>query len=302
MSRGELRMVPEATPTSYYGHPVIKAPIWKPEVGLYLYTGGLAGGSAMLAATARTLGNDVLARRALYTGFAAAAISPALLIEDLGVPHRFYNMLRVVKVTSPMNIGTWILSGAGSSLGVAAACETLGILPRFKRVVEMGAALLGPPLSTYTAALLADTAVPVWHQAHVELPFLFGASAAASAGATATVLTPPSHAGLARSLAMGGMVAELAATEVMERRLGELGEPYHSGAAGRFSRAAKLLGVGGVAALALGGRRRALAAAGGVAVMAASLCERMAIFNAGPPSANDPKYVVGPQRERLKLR
>jgi hypothetical protein len=242
----------------------------------------------------------VLARRALYAGLAGAAVSPAPLIKDLGVPRRFYNMLRVAKVTSPMNVGTWILSAAGAALGVAAGCETLGILPRLERVAEAGAALLGPALSTYTAVLLSDTAVPVWHQASTELPFVFAGSAAATAGAAAVLLTPPHHARLARTVAAGGMIAELAASQAMEKRLGVIGEPYHSGEPGRFARAAKLLGGCGAALLAVSGRRRPPAMLGGAAVLAASFCERWAIFKAGPESARDPRYTVQPQRERLQ--
>ena len=31
---------------SYYGRPIIKEPVWKPEVPFYFFTGGLAGASA----------------------------------------------------------------------------------------------------------------------------------------------------------------------------------------------------------------------------------------------------------------
>ncbi|MBC8092454.1 MAG: polysulfide reductase, partial [Pseudonocardia sp.] len=49
--RGERLMVPEAEFTSYYGRPIIKAPVWKvPDVPGYLYLGGMAGVSASLAA------------------------------------------------------------------------------------------------------------------------------------------------------------------------------------------------------------------------------------------------------------
>ncbi|MDQ4006741.1 MAG: polysulfide reductase, partial [Actinomycetota bacterium] len=35
---------------SYYGRPVIKPPVWKqPDVPVYLFLGGLAGASAVLA-------------------------------------------------------------------------------------------------------------------------------------------------------------------------------------------------------------------------------------------------------------
>ena len=66
-------------------------------------------------------------------------------------------------------------------------------------------ALAGPPLATYTGVLLADTAVPVWHEARRELPWIFGASAAASAGAAACMFVHPREAGPARRLALGGV-------------------------------------------------------------------------------------------------
>jgi len=298
--RGEVTLVPEMAPTSYYGHPVIKRPVWQPEIGVYLFSGGLAGASAMLAAAARAQGNDVLARRALYTGLAAVSASPVLLIKDLGVPRRFYNMLRVVKVTSPMSVGSWLLSASGAATGVAAACDLLGILPRLQRTAETGAALLGPPLATYTAALLADTAVPVWHEARTELPFLFAGSSLASAGAAAVVLTPPRHAALARTVALTGAATELAAVQVMERQLGELGEVYHEGVPHTSARAAKALSAAGAATIAVAGRRRLPAAAGGLALLAGAACERWSIFTAGTASALDPRYTVGPQRRRLR--
>ncbi len=300
--RGEVSMVPEATPASYYDHPVIKRPVWRAEIGVYLFTGGLAGGSALLAKAARMQGNDVLARRALCWSFAAVAVSPPLLIKDLGVPSRFYNMLRVVKVTSPMNVGTWILSAAGTATGVAAACDVTGLLPGVRRIAETGAAALGPALSTYTAVLLSDTAVPIWHGAHDELPFVFAGSAMASAGAAAVMVTDTAHAGLARTVAIGGVLAELGAAQLMEKRLGDAGEPDHRGEPGRFSRLAKGLGLAGAGLLIAGGRRRSLAVLGGAAIFAASFCERWSIYRAGTASAEDPRYTVGPQRRRLEER
>jgi hypothetical protein len=150
----------------------------------------------------------------------------------------------------------------------------------------MGGALLGAPLATYTAVLLADTAVPAWHEARTELPFVFAGSSLASAGAAALLSTPPRHARMARSLTVGGAVLELAAVETLHRRLpAEIGEPYHSGRPGRFGRAAKALTAGGALAVALGGRRRGVAALGGLAVLAGSMCERWSVFTVGRVSA-----------------
>jgi len=299
--RGEISMVPEMTPTSYYGRAVLKQPVWTPEIGVYFFVGGLTGASTLLAAAARSEGNDALADRALFTALAGVTVSPLLLIKDLGRPERFYNMLRVFKVTSPMSLGTWLLNGAGVSTGVAAGCRVLGILPRIQRLAELSAALLGPGVSTYTAVLVSNTAVPVWHEARYELPFVFAGSSLASAGAMGILLTPPRHAATARTLAVAGVVGELVATQVMERRLGDAGEPYHSGRPARFARLARGLNAGGAAAVALGGRRRrALSALGAAAILAGSMCERWAVFTAGPESAADPRFTVGPQRERLR--
>ena len=43
--------------------------------------------------------------------------------------------------------------------------------------------MTGPLLATYTGVLLADTAVPAWHEAYRHLPFLFAGGAMTSAGA-----------------------------------------------------------------------------------------------------------------------
>src|ERR671921_860532 len=202
--RGWVREVAEEEVRSYYGRPVLKEPTWTWEIPWYFFFGGLAGASSVLSLSARVAGNDALARRALLVALGGATVSPVLLIMDLGRPERFYNMLRVVKPTSPMSVGTWVLSLFGPAAGVAATSELFGIFPRLGRACEALSALLGPALATYTAVLVADTSIPVWHEARRELPLLFAASSAASAGAAAAILTPPGEAGPARPPAGGG--------------------------------------------------------------------------------------------------
>jgi hypothetical protein len=254
---------------------------------------------AALGLGARVVGNERLARNATFAGAAAIGVSPILLTADLGRPERFYNMFRVVKVTSPMSVGTWILTGCGTALGIAGGCEALGILPRVKLAAQTVAGLLGLPLTTYTAALVANTAVPAWHEARRELPFVFAGSAAASAGAAVAITTQPGQAAAARRLAVAGALLELAATKAMETRLGELvGEPYRQGAAGRFMRLAKGCSGAGATIVALAGRRRTASAVGGALLLAGSLFERLAVYRAGSQSAADPKYTLVPQRER----
>ena len=284
---------------SYYGHPVIKEPTWTWEIPCYFFTGGLAGASAVLSTAAKLFGNAKLSRAALYIGAAADAVSPVLLISDLGRPERFHHMLRVFKVTSPMNVGSWVLLASGGASNTQALLELLGILKPVKIAAEAVSTVFGPPLATYTGVLVADTAVPVWHEARQELPWLFGASAAASAGAAACLFLDPADAGPARRLAVGGVAAEGALMHAMELRLGELGEVYHHGAAGSFAWAAKGLAGAGALLLARRGRKsRAAAVLGGAMVCAGELCLRWSVFKAGAQSARDPKYTVKPQRER----
>lgn len=290
-------MVPPAEPTSYYGRAVIKRPVWTWEIPAYFFAGGLAGGSMMLAAAARRQGRDTVARRALFTALAGVSVSPALLISDLGMPRRFFNMLRVFKVTSPMNMGTWILGGAVTFTGIAAGCELLGIVPRVRNVAETAAAALGAPLATYTAALIADTAVPVWHEAALELPSLYACSALATAGAASMMLNEPAESATARTMAAGGAVASIAVMEVMERRLGVLATPYRQE---RWSMLAKALNVAGTALTLAARKRRACAITGGAAILAGGALERWSTFSAGTASASDPTYTVAPQRDRLR--
>jgi formate-dependent nitrite reductase membrane component NrfD len=288
---------------SYYGRAVIKEPTWTWEIPTYFFTGGLAGASSVLSTSARLTGNERLARTALYIGAAADLVSPALLISDLGRPERFHHMLRVVKVTSPMNIGSWVLLVSGGASTTAAFLELVGRLKPLKVLAEGVATVAGPPLVTYTGVLVADTAVPVWHDGRRELPWIFAASAAASAGAASCLFLEPEDAGPARRLAVAGVVAEGALMQLMELRLGQVGEVYRQGAAGKFSWAAKGLATAGAALLARRGKRsRAALVAGGALVCAGELCVRWAVFKAGAQSARDPKYVVEPQRRRVEQR
>lgn len=312
-------MVPEADFTSYYGRPVVKASPWEADIPAYLFLGGLAAGSALLGAGAAATGRDGLRRPARITAFLGIGASFAALVHDLGRPARFVNMLRVAKPTSPMSMGTWILTGFGPAAGVAGGAELLAMLPdrwlpgpmrshgalglllaRAAVPAGLAAAVAAPAVASYTAVLLSDTATPAWHEAYRELPFVFVGSAAAASGGLAMALAPLSQSGPARRLAVGGALLEAIAERRMERSMGLAHEALHQGTPGRLMKAATLLGAGGgLGALLLGRRSRAAAAVSGLALAAGSVCTRFGIFHAGQESARDPRYTVVPQRERL---
>jgi hypothetical protein len=162
------------------------------------------------------------------------------------------------------------------------------------------AATIAPAVASYTAVLLADTATPSWHEAHRELPFVFVGSAAAASGGLGMLAAPTGQAGPARRLAIGGALLELAAEHRMATSMGITAEPLHTGAAGRLMRTSKALtALGALGALSFAGRSRLAAAASGAALVAGSAATRFGIFRAGLASAEDPKYTVVPQRERL---
>ncbi len=314
--RGEQSMVPEAEFTSYYGRNIVKPAPWKAEIPAYLFTGGVAAGSSLLAAGADLTGRPALRRSGRLSAIVALGFSMVALVHDLGRPSRFLNMLRTVKLTSPMSVGTWILSIYGPFAALAAAAELAGLLPTGSYQGKVGtvlrltrlagrpagvmAAVTAPPVAAYTAVLLSDTATPSWHAAFKELPFVFTASATAASGGLGMICSPIDQAQPARRMAVGGAVVEIVMEKRMERSMGITAEPLHQGKAGRLIKAATALTVGGAAGTLLAGRSRTGAGLSGAALMAGSACTRFAVFEAGQASARDPRYTVVPQRERLE--
>ena len=175
-------MVPDAEFTSYYGRPVIKEPVWKAaDIAGYLFLGGLAGASSVLAAGAQLSGHRQLARVGKLGALGAISLSAVALVHDLGRPERFANMLRVFKPSSPLSVGSWLLAGYGPMVGAAAVSEVTGLLPGAGLAATLGAGLLGPGVATYSAALICDPAVPAWHAGYREMPYVFAGSAASAA-------------------------------------------------------------------------------------------------------------------------
>lgn len=314
--RGEQPMVPDASFSSYYGKPVLNKPTWKAlDIAGYLYLGGLAGASSLLAAGGELTGRPGLAAPAKLGAAGAISLSLAALVHDLGRPARFLNMLRVFKPTSPMSVGSWILVGYAPLTMAAAATEAAGryrllgttaaeVACRYRLLgsaATLAAAVLGPAVATYTAVLLSDTAVPSWHEGYRQLPFVFAGSAAATASGLALATAPTAQAGPARRTALLGATLELGAFHLMKRRMGIAAEPFDQGRPRILLRASEALTVTGAALALLSGRLRdrRVALAAGAALLTGSAALRFGVFHAGVASAEDPRYTVVPQRERL---
>jgi formate-dependent nitrite reductase membrane component NrfD len=311
VTREELA-VPRAEFRSYYGRPVLKTPAWNWMIAAYLFAGGLSAGSAMLAAGADLTGRPGLRRVGRLGALASLAASMYFLVADLGRPERFHHMLRVAKPSSPMSVGTWILTAYGPGAGLAGVAEMMParlrrtfvgkVLGWSARPAGLSAAAVAPGVASYTAVLLSQTAVPAWHEAHPYLPFVFTGSAAASGGGLGLLLAPVDEAGPARRMAVAGAGLEVVASRLLEQRLGLAAEAYTTGKAHRLRKWSEYLTIGGALGAAVAGRNRPAVAVSGLALLAGSALQRFGVFEAGVESTRDPKYVVIPQRDRLDAR
>ncbi|MGZ4595806.1 MAG: NrfD/PsrC family molybdoenzyme membrane anchor subunit [Actinomycetes bacterium] len=306
-------MVPRASFESYYGRPILKQPVWEDDIAYYFFLGGLSAGAALLGAGADLTGRPGLRRGTRVGAFGALGLGTVFLIRDLGRPERFLYMLRVFKPTSPMSVGTWVLSAYGPAIGTAALSELQPawlrrswpgrVVDALARPAGLSAAALAPAVASYTAVLLSQTAVPAWNESHEELPFIFTASAAASAGGLGMIVAPTAQAAPARRMALYGAAVELLAKRRLESRVGIVDEVFHTGAAGTQLRwASRLTAVGAIGAALLARRSRVAAVASGAALLAGGFFERLGLLNAGRQSTADPRYVVEPQRARMQER
>lgn len=285
---------------TYYGLPLLKDPVWVPSIAAYFYVGGVAGGSAAIAAAARAAGGsglDRLATRCTWLAAGGGMLGTALLIHDLGRPTRFLNMLRVFRPTSPMNMGSWILAAFGSAAGAAAV---FGPRTALGRSATYGAGLLGPLLSTYTAALIANTAVPVWQGAHRTLPLLFATSSATST-ASLLQLFPQrgAEARAVRTLAIAGKAAELVAARAVAREVGRVkraARPLHRGLSGGLWKAAEAMTAASLALDLFPVRRPWMRQAAGALGTAAALALRFSVYEQGKASTRDARAVADQQR------
>ncbi|GAB3699581.1 NrfD/PsrC family molybdoenzyme membrane anchor subunit [Mariniluteicoccus flavus] len=305
--------VPDVEFTSYYGRPIVKPAPWGHEIAAYLFLGGLAGGSALVGAGAHLTGRRGLRRHARASALTAIGLGGVALVADLGRPMRALNMMRTVKLTSPMSVGSWIVAAFSACAGAAAAAEIGQAVLRpgsgLRKVVDLvdplasvGSAFFAPPLAAYTAVLLSDTATPLWHQSFRELPFIFVSSGTAAGCGLTMATAPTAETSPVRQLAALAAACDLTADHLLERRLGEEGQPLREGHAHHLHAAARTLtAVGGVGAL-LAGRSRVLNAVSGAALLAGSVCTRFAVYDAGIASAKDPIYTVRPQRRRAEAK
>jgi hypothetical protein len=286
---------PDPADATYYERPMLQKSVWTWAIPAYYYVGGLAGTSMVLAGALQLrnqAANRELIQRCQTIGVAGASISAALLVYDLGRPARFLNMLRVFRPTSPMNLGAWILTGAGgASTGAVLLQGTV-----FSRPLGMLAGIFGLGLSTYTGVLVANTAVPLWQASRRSLPVLFGACSVMSVGSLFDFVC---DSPVIRAFGNIGRAAEITASIAMEReasRVEYVGRPLKRGFSGIMWRTASALTISSLIFSVLPKRNKATRFAAGLVGTAGSILLRFAVEHAGNVSARDPRATIRSQR------
>jgi protein NrfD len=287
---------------TYYGRSQLKpAPFNNALVGSYVFLAGLSGAAQVLATVldcASVPDAEPIVRRGRLLSLLAPTIGTVCLIFDLHTPKRFYNMLRLVKATSPMSLGSWALVAfSGASMMTAAplllpagrtgGSFVVGRLRGLARMTQIPAALAGGVLATYTASLFSATSAPLWAAGAKGLAVRFAAASVASAASALRFGEP----GRRRrrdldSLAVAGLAVELAAilaSDHTQQLAGVRNTPPSRDIAG----AAVPLGLFLASAM-LPRRAQALSQVAAVAALTGSLLMRIGVIGEGEESATRP--------------
>ncbi len=191
---------------SYYDISMLKAPVWKWEIASYFFLGGLSAGTYILSRMAERFGGrqfEDLTQAGSAIAAASALACPPLLIHDLGDPKRFHHMLRVWKPSSPMNLGTWVLTAYSGNLMIPTVRDLLNRRNARTRTERRAISLLKNPtilavsdaagiplailMAGYTGVLLSSTSTPAWCKNPWIGP-LFSASAIATAASALSLV------------------------------------------------------------------------------------------------------------------
>ena len=195
---------------SYYGRPVIKEPTWTWEIPLYFFTGGVSAARRRCSRSRRSSSATSSSRGRRSTS-ARPPISSRRRCSSptSGGPSASTTCCASFKVTSPMNVGAWVLLVNGGASNTAAVLELAGRLQaaQARRRARRGA--LSARRSRRTPACCSPTrrCRPGTRRGGS----CRGSSARARRRAQAqrrALFLDPDDAGPARRLAVGGVVAE----------------------------------------------------------------------------------------------
>jgi formate-dependent nitrite reductase membrane component NrfD len=319
------RTDPEREGRDYYGIPPIKEHTWTWEVPVYFWLGGIGAGSHLVSTVAQLLGwkDRAFFRASRYTVLVTMILSPILLIMDLGRPERFYNMLRIVKLRSPMSTGSWALTIFGVLSGLIAAAQAArdGLLGRDNILVRLVKTLIpdrllsvvalpvGLYVGLYSGILLSATSVPMWARNFLLMGPTFLSSGLSTGLSAISFILHLGDWGERRTLEAlrrterialvieGGLLAASLA------RMGRWGKPlYSKELAPLFLGGTVLGGILAPLALLSGRESRSRGLLASILALIGGLALRFAMIEGGRLSARDPQATFTfARRENLPL-
>ena len=313
--RAETSHHPETDPKrrdkNYYGIPPIKRAHWTWQVPIYFWIGGIGAGTQLFATVAQLLGHkdEALTRASRYTVLVTMLLSPVLLIWDLGRPERFYNMLRILKLRSPMSTQSWSLFAFGNLGGLIATRQAaedglLGdnslsrLLTRLipARLLTVLALPFGLFVGFNTGNLISATSVPIWARNWMLMGPTFLASGLSTALSWLSLVLHLGHWGEAKTLRVlhraekAVILIEGALIGASLIRMSKWSKPLFSKeVAPLFVGGTLLAGIVAPFALLSGRESRSRSMLASVLALAGGLAFRFAIIVAGRQSADDPE-------------
>lgn len=298
--------------SGYYGVPPIKKPHWTWQVPLYLWLGGIGAGSHLIATLVRLMGHEdrALLRASRYTTLFTMILSPILLIWDLGRPERFLNMLRILKLRSPMSTGSWSIAVFGTMSGLIATRQAAddGLLggdnfavraaKRFipERALSIITLPFGLYVGAYTGILLIATSVPMWARNWMLMGPTFLSSGFSNALSAMSLILNLGNWGehkthsMLRRAEKGTLVIEAALVAASLYKMGRWGSPLRSRRlAPTFFGGTIIGGILVPLALLSGEESRKKSMIASVLVLVGGLLFRFDMVKGGKMSADDPE-------------
>jgi formate-dependent nitrite reductase membrane component NrfD len=306
---------PEADPRrddkNYYGIPPIKHAHWTWQIPVYFWVGGIGAGVHLFSTVAQLLGHEdrALIRTSRYTVLLTMILSPILLIWDLGRPERFYNMLRIVKLRSPMSTQSWSLFLFGSFAGLIAARQAAedgllgrGVVSRLAmnlipaRLLSALALPFGLFVGFNTGNLISATSVPLWARNWMLMAPTFLTSGLSTALSLLSLILHLGHAGNKKTLRAlrraekATLVLEGALFAASLARMSRWSKPLFSKkVAPLFVGGGILAGIVAPMALLFGRETRGKSLLASTLVLLGGLAFRFAMILGGRISADDPE-------------
>ena len=302
---------PKRKDKNYYGIPPIKHAHWTWQIPVYFWIGGIGAGAHLFTTVAQILGHEdeALTRAGRYTVLASMLLSPILLIWDLGRPERFYNMLRIIKLRSPMSTQSWSVFAFGNLGGLIAARQVaddglLGqdnflvrlvkLIPaRFLSVVALP---VGLNVGSNTGNLISATSVPIWARNWLFMGPTFLASGLSTALSWLSLVLHLTHSGEEKTFRAlhraekTTLVIEAGLIAASLVRMSKWGKPLFSKqVAPLFVGGTLLGGIAAPMALLFSKETRKKSMLSSVLALAGGLAFRFAIIKAGRISADDPE-------------